>query len=193
MNAPHASGPAGLGTRRLGRTDIRLTRIGIGGGPVGWLAADRADEIAQRALEAAWAAGIRYFDTAPFTAMTTASGALDDSRPLGAMQASSCPRRSGVWSGPQVRPCISQGCDLRLQPRRSVAVDRGKLGAPRPRHSEYRTHSRHRRMDPWFRSAAPIRGGHRRRLPDPRTGFLPLCISARAAGPSPARAPAHSN
>lgn len=53
-------------TRRLGATGLRLTSIGFGGGPIGWLATPGADDTAQLALEEAWAAGIRYIDTAPY-------------------------------------------------------------------------------------------------------------------------------
>jgi D-threo-aldose 1-dehydrogenase len=53
-------------TRQLGGTGLNLTTIGFGGGPVGWLATPDADETARAALEAAWSAEIRYFDTAPF-------------------------------------------------------------------------------------------------------------------------------
>lgn len=44
---------------------ISLSRLGFGGGPIGNLYAEVSDEDAARALDAAWRAGIRYFDTAP--------------------------------------------------------------------------------------------------------------------------------
>jgi D-threo-aldose 1-dehydrogenase len=44
---------------------VRLTRMGFGGAPLGNLYRRIADEDAQGALQAAWDAGIRYFDTAP--------------------------------------------------------------------------------------------------------------------------------
>lgn len=50
----------------LGKTGLNLTRIGFGGAPIGDIrkapTAAQADEL----LQAAWDAGIRYFDTAPF-------------------------------------------------------------------------------------------------------------------------------
>ncbi|MBY8848453.1 aldo/keto reductase [Saccharothrix sp. MB29] len=44
---------------------IPLTRLGVGGGPLGNLYTPVSDEDAFAALEAAWDAGVRYFDTAP--------------------------------------------------------------------------------------------------------------------------------
>ncbi len=55
-----------LARRRLGRTDIQVTALGFGSGTLG----DRLEVIdeprAVATIEAAWEAGIRYFDTAPF-------------------------------------------------------------------------------------------------------------------------------
>jgi D-threo-aldose 1-dehydrogenase len=55
-----------LATRRLGRTPIALTRLGLGGAPFGGLygRVDEADAAAT--VEAAYAGGVRYFDTAPW-------------------------------------------------------------------------------------------------------------------------------
>lgn len=50
---------------RLGKTDVHVTELGFGGGPLGGLFAPLDDETAAGALQAAWAAGIRYFDTSP--------------------------------------------------------------------------------------------------------------------------------
>ncbi|TQM81514.1 D-threo-aldose 1-dehydrogenase [Saccharothrix saharensis] len=44
---------------------IPLSRLGFGGGPIGNLYAEVSDVDAFGALEAAWDAGVRYFDTAP--------------------------------------------------------------------------------------------------------------------------------
>lgn len=44
---------------------VLLTRMGFGGGPLGNLYRKVPEEDAQGALQAAWNAGIRYFDTAP--------------------------------------------------------------------------------------------------------------------------------
>ena len=50
--------------RRL-RTGLSLTEIGFGGAQLGNLPQALDDDVALRALDAAWEHGIRYFDTAP--------------------------------------------------------------------------------------------------------------------------------
>jgi D-threo-aldose 1-dehydrogenase len=51
--------------RRVGRTDVHLTELGFGAAPIGNLYAEVADDVAAAAVDAAWDAGVRYFDTAP--------------------------------------------------------------------------------------------------------------------------------
>ena len=50
---------------RLGRTKVSVTRLGLGTAPLGGLYAPVADEAALRTIDAAWQAGVRFFDTAP--------------------------------------------------------------------------------------------------------------------------------
>ncbi len=52
--------------RRVGRTAIEVTEMGLGGGPLGNLMGALGDDEATATLEAGLAGGIRYFDTAPF-------------------------------------------------------------------------------------------------------------------------------
>ncbi|SCD38096.1 D-threo-aldose 1-dehydrogenase [Streptomyces sp. TverLS-915] len=52
-------------TAPLGRARLPVTRLGFGAAPVAGLYAPLAEDAATRTLEAAWDAGIRYFDTAP--------------------------------------------------------------------------------------------------------------------------------
>ncbi|WP_062209391.1 aldo/keto reductase [Aureimonas sp. AU12] len=52
-------------TRRLKRAAIDLTLLGMGTAPLGGLYAPVSTADAKAALEAAWAAGIRYYDMAP--------------------------------------------------------------------------------------------------------------------------------
>jgi len=54
-----------LTTAQLGRTGVRVTRLMFGGAPIGGLFTAVAEDTAQATLEAAWAAGVRAFDTAP--------------------------------------------------------------------------------------------------------------------------------
>jgi D-threo-aldose 1-dehydrogenase len=46
-------------------TGVALSRLSFGGAPIGNLYRPTSDEDAREALDAAWDAGIRYFDTAP--------------------------------------------------------------------------------------------------------------------------------
>lgn len=50
---------------RLGRTDVEVTQLGFGGGPLGGLFEPLDDATAAAALAAAWEAGVRYYDTSP--------------------------------------------------------------------------------------------------------------------------------
>jgi D-threo-aldose 1-dehydrogenase len=53
------------GRRRVGRTTVEVTAVGLGGAPLGNLFTPVAEDAARRTVETAYAAGIRYFDTAP--------------------------------------------------------------------------------------------------------------------------------
>ena len=52
--------------RGLGTTGVRLTQLGYGSSGLGELFVQVSDRQAQATLEAAWNAGVRYFDTAPY-------------------------------------------------------------------------------------------------------------------------------
>ncbi len=56
---------ATIRTRRIGRTAIEVTEFGAGGFAIGNLGEAIADDTARGALDGAYDAGIRYFDTAP--------------------------------------------------------------------------------------------------------------------------------
>jgi D-threo-aldose 1-dehydrogenase len=53
-------------TRTLGRTGVAVTQLGYGAAPLGNLFSIVPEEEAAATLAAAWDAGIRYFDTAPW-------------------------------------------------------------------------------------------------------------------------------
>ena len=53
-------------TRKLGRTDVAVTQLGLGGAPLGDLNVVIDEAQAQATLAAAWDAGLRTFDTAPW-------------------------------------------------------------------------------------------------------------------------------
>ena len=52
-------------SRNLGRSPVRVTTLGFGGGAVGHLAGSDAGQQTLDAVATAWESGIRYFDTAP--------------------------------------------------------------------------------------------------------------------------------
>ncbi|WP_290812183.1 aldo/keto reductase [Ferrovibrio sp.] len=51
--------------RILGRGNLSLTRLGLGGAPLGNLYQAVEEAEAERVIDAAWQGGVRYFDTAP--------------------------------------------------------------------------------------------------------------------------------
>jgi D-threo-aldose 1-dehydrogenase len=63
--ADSASNGSPLARRRLGKSELSCTSIGLGCAPLGELFVRVDDVTAEATLEAAWANGIRYFDTAP--------------------------------------------------------------------------------------------------------------------------------
>ncbi|WP_410813799.1 aldo/keto reductase [Micromonospora sp. 067-2] len=52
-------------TERLGRSSVQVTALGFGAAGIGNLYRAMDDDTADRAVDAAWQAGIRFFDTAP--------------------------------------------------------------------------------------------------------------------------------
>ena len=59
-----------LARRRLGRTQVELTQLGFGGAGLGDLFEIIPEPQAAATLQAAWDAGIRYYDTAPWYGLT---------------------------------------------------------------------------------------------------------------------------
>jgi len=51
--------------RRVGQTNLEVTRLGLGGASIGGLFAAVTDDDALATIDRAWNLGIRYFDTAP--------------------------------------------------------------------------------------------------------------------------------
>ena len=56
----------GFETRHVGRTPLRLTVLGLGTGTLGGHRIPVTREEGEAVVRAAWSAGVRYFDTAPF-------------------------------------------------------------------------------------------------------------------------------
>src|SRR5919112_782685 len=57
--------PRTMGHRKITNTSVELTELGFGASVIGNLYRVTPPHDAQAAIEAAWEAGIRYFDTAP--------------------------------------------------------------------------------------------------------------------------------
>jgi D-threo-aldose 1-dehydrogenase len=55
-----------LNTRKLGRTNVRVTELGLGTAPLGELFDKIEDDEAAAIIGAAWDGGVRYFDTSPW-------------------------------------------------------------------------------------------------------------------------------
>src|ERR1700761_7234517 len=55
-----------LNTRKLGRTNVSVTELGLGTATLGELFDRVNDDEAARLIEAAWNGGVRYFDTSPW-------------------------------------------------------------------------------------------------------------------------------
>lgn len=67
-----------LPTRRLGRTAIEVTTLGLGTAPLGGLFGGVAPQDAHGALDEAWQGGVRYIDTAPFYGFGAAERRVGD-------------------------------------------------------------------------------------------------------------------
>ena len=66
MSAPAGSMAPRIAERgRLGRSRVEVTRLGLGCAPLGNLFAAVSDADAAATVDAAWSAGVRFFDTAP--------------------------------------------------------------------------------------------------------------------------------
>ena len=94
--------------RQIGRTALRVTELGLGCATLGGSQIAVARATAEEIVGAAWAAGVRYVDTAPFYGVGQAErcvgdalrdrprgemGAVDKGRPAAAPQPDRCLRR----------------------------------------------------------------------------------------------------
>src|SRR5580693_3599904 len=91
-------------TRKLGKTGVELTRLGFGTAPLGELFVRVDESTAAATLHAAWDAGIRYYDTAPYYGRGLSEirvGRFLDSKPRSEFVLSS---KVGRWFFPPVKP-----------------------------------------------------------------------------------------
>ena len=156
-------------TRAIGRTGLHVTQLGCGGATLGDIREVIPESQADVTLEGAYAAGIGYFDTAPWYGNGRSEHRLG--HVLGAKPRESYvlstkigrvffrpPIRRPTW--PAARPGPPRGAALRpalrLHPRRGLPLLRGQPAAPRDQH-------RGRPPDPRPRPGLPQdRGGGRR-------------------------------
>jgi aryl-alcohol dehydrogenase-like predicted oxidoreductase len=95
--------------RPLGRSAVDVTGLGLGGAPIGNLYVGVSDEQAHATVEAAWDAGIRYFDTAPLYGHGQSEqrlGRVLRSRPRGDYVLSSKVGRLLRPTGPDMTPTV---------------------------------------------------------------------------------------
>jgi D-threo-aldose 1-dehydrogenase len=93
--------------RRLGRTAVEVTELGFGGASIGELFVRVTEVEAQATIAAAWDAGIRYFDTAPWygrglSELRTGAGLRDHPRAEYSLST-----KVGRW----LRPASAEGFD----------------------------------------------------------------------------------
>src|SRR3981081_186189 len=85
-----------LARRRLGPTQLEVTQLGFGGAGLGDLFEVIPEAQAAATLQAAWDAGIRYYDTAPWYGLTQASTASAGRFIASRAATSCCPPRSAA-------------------------------------------------------------------------------------------------
>ena len=91
-------------TRKLGKTGVELTQLGFGSAPLGELFVRVDEATAAATLQAAWDAGIRYYDTAPYYGRGLAEircGRFLDTKPRSEFVLSS---KVGRWFFPPAKP-----------------------------------------------------------------------------------------
>ena len=103
--------------RELGRTGLEVSELGFGGAAIGNLYRELADDDAGAAVRESFAAGVRYFDTAPFYGFGLERSAA---RP--------------ALHGAQTLPVISTKVGRRLVPTGPQDASMGREGyfSPRP-------------------------------------------------------------
>lgn len=135
---------AGLARRELGRTGLEICRLGFGGAGIGNLYRVLDDADAQEAVRESFAAGVRYFDTAPFygfglSELRLGTALRDETTPLvlstkvGRRLAPTGPQdarvgREGYFSPRPFAPVFDYGYDSVM---RSHAESLERLGVPR--------------------------------------------------------------
>ncbi|MBC6461813.1 aldo/keto reductase [Actinomadura sp. HBU206391] len=118
--------PGGVVARvPLGRRGVTVSRIGFGTAPIGGLFSSVGDDAAEATLAAAWAGGVRYFDTAPHYGLGSAE------RRLGAFLA-------GLDPAARAEAVVSTKVGRLLEPGRTApGTESFHDGAPLVRRRDY--------------------------------------------------------
>ena len=90
--------------RKLGKSGVPLTQLGFGGAPLGELFVRVDEATAAATLQAAWDAGVRYYDTAPYYGRGLSEiryGRFLDAKPRSEFVLSS---KVGRWFFPPAKP-----------------------------------------------------------------------------------------
>ena len=77
-NAGVAITASGFARRQIGRTGLQVTELGLGCATLGGSRVGVARQAAEDIVAAAWGAGVRYVDTAPFYGVGQAERAVGD-------------------------------------------------------------------------------------------------------------------
>ena len=91
-------------TRKLGKSGVCLTQLGFGGAPLGELFVRVDEATAAATLQAAWDAGVSYYDTAPYYGRGLSEiryGRFLDAKPRSEFVLSS---KVGRWFFPPAKP-----------------------------------------------------------------------------------------
>src|SRR5205085_9306689 len=72
------SAMADFAKRRIGRTSLEVTALGLGCATLGGSRIDVGRDAAETIVRAAWEAGVRYVDTAPYYGVGQAERAVGD-------------------------------------------------------------------------------------------------------------------
>ena len=161
--------------RKLGKSGAPLTQLGFGGAPLGELFVRVDEATAAATLQAAWDAGVRYYDTAPYYGRGLSEiryGRFLDAKPRSEFVLSS---KVGRWFFPPAKPDevpdrpglggrAAVRTRARLQLRRDHALLRAFADAAR--------HEPHRpALDPRSRLLVPHDRGEGRGLSRPAIHF----------------------
>ena len=112
----------GFPKRQIGRTGLMVTELGLGCATLGGSRIDVARQTAEEIVAAAWDAGVRYVDTAPFYGVGQAERA-SATRCATGRATTGCSRPRSAGSCARTRPaCIPTAAVIRCRSTRSTTI-----------------------------------------------------------------------